>query len=125
MLFKFEVGEIIKFVHTVDGVASPVEAKITCDYVFSVKAASLKKGLLKVTDETSLLAKKSDLEMLVKLMLAQNLKLAEKEKEKDQEKAKVEHITKSPPTKRKEKMASKSESSEDERCEVSYMFKFS
>ena len=56
--FKFKKGDIINFVHSVGEDHYPVSAKINCDYIYSVKAASIKKGLLKVTDGTSLIQRK-------------------------------------------------------------------
>ena len=78
-----------------------------------MKAASIKKGLLKVTDETSLIQKKNDLETVVKLLLAQNLKQPEITVEKP-----VEKIVTSPQIKRKQRTElANGSSDEDEKLE--------
>ena len=76
------VGDKIIFIHCLNDLHLPVEAKLIYDEVFSIPAKSLKKGLLKVADETLLTKRNNDLETVMKLFLSQNLQKPESSAEK-------------------------------------------
>ncbi len=116
-----EVGDTIEFIHSLNDQHLPVSAKLTVDRVYEVATKSLKKGLLKVADENLLTSasRKSDLETLMKLMLAQTMKPAVEKPAAEKPEEKTSELLTSPQLKRKasRNLEAPSAKEEDERCE--------
>jgi len=121
---KEDFVEMAAFKYIVEDRLHPFRAlngRLTVDRVYEVAAKSLKKGLLKVADENLLTSasRKSDLETLMKLMLAQTMKPAVEKPAAEKPEEKTSELLTSPQLKRKasRNLEAPSAKEEDERCE--------